>query len=69
MIAFAVQKHPPYLDLLNFDKTKYPVPLAFSSRDHCSLMEVIDGSQLNYIGISTCFVSVNIIIYRLGTWR
>jgi hypothetical protein len=55
--------------LLNFDKAKYPVPLAFSSRDHCSLMEVIDGTQLNYIGIIAAFVSFNNDFDRLRTWR
>lgn len=42
---------PSYARLLNFDHQVYRIPTSFSSKDHCSLMEVTElGRRLIYIG-------------------
>lgn len=44
---------PPYARLLNYEQALFRIPIAFSSRDHCSLMEVTEGGhRLAYIGAS-----------------
>lgn len=49
----AVDTVPQYSRLLNFEHNLFRVPIAFSNRDHCSLMEVTEvGHRLTYIGTS-----------------